>query len=423
VTPEREHLTGWQGAESQAQARTAGAFSCPSCGEVWSEQQRIEANLVAKLLHESQSIGEDGTVTGPAPQTDTLGFRWSAVNNLFLTGGDVAADEWRAAHASDEELAEREMRQFVWCLPVAPSKLQQTGLEAHELTNRMTELPRGTVPDGATCVTVGLDLGKYLAHWIAVAWSPGACGHVLDYGRLEVASEDLGVEQALLVMLRQFKEELLSGWPMSDPNAQRVLPEQVWVDAGYMAPTIYSFCREAGERFRPSVGRGAAQQTRQWYNRPTQTGSVVKFIGEGYHACWLPAEQLHLLELDADHWKTWVHQRLATPVGGQGAMTLFRAQPQEHLALAKHLTAESKTEEFVAGKGVVVKWERLRRQNHWFDALYNACAAGHGCGVRLVQEVVPTPSSPRRGPEQNVSEEWLDKLRMKPYPKWSSGDW
>ena len=67
-------------------------------------------------------------------------------------------------------------------------------------------------------------------------------------------------------------------------------------------------------------------------------------------------------------------------------MTLFQASPQEHLALAKHLTAEMKTEEFVAGKGVVVKWERLRRQNHWFDALYNACAAGHYCGVRLVGE-------------------------------------
>lgn len=64
-------------------------------------------------------------------------------------------------------------------------------------------------------------------------------------------------------------------------------------------------------------------------------------------------------------------------------MPLFRANPQEHLALTKHLTAETKTEEFVAGKGVVVKWERLRRQNHWFDALYNYCAAGHYCGVRL----------------------------------------
>jgi hypothetical protein len=92
------------------------------------------------------------------------------------------------------------------------------------------------------------------------------------------------------------------------------------------------------------------------------------------------------VEIDADHWKTWVHQRLVSPLDSAGATTLFEAKPQEHLALGKHLTAEVKTEEFVAGKGVVVKWERLRRQNHWFDALYNACAAGHYGGVRLVED-------------------------------------
>jgi hypothetical protein len=96
-------------------------------------------------------------------------------------------------------------------------------------------------------------------------------------------------------------------------------------------------------------------------------------------------DRLLLVEINADHWKSWVHQRLSTPVGSPGAMTLFQAGPQEHLALSKHLTAETKTEEFVAGKGVVTRWERLRRQNHWLDALYNACAAGHCCGVRLVE--------------------------------------
>lgn len=68
-------------------------------------------------------------------------------------------------------------------------------------------------------------------------------------------------------------------------------------------------------------------------------------------------------------------------------MTFFQASPQEHLALAKHLTAEVKTEEFVAGKGVVEKWERIRRQYHWLDTLYNASAAGHFCGVRLVDDL------------------------------------
>jgi hypothetical protein len=231
---------------------------------------------------------------------------------------------------------------------------------------------------------------------------------VIDYGRLEVASEDLGVEQALMVTLREFKEVVMAGFPGapgSPRDRQQVLPDQVWIDAGYTTQVVYAFCREAGMRFRPAVGRGASQQRSQWYNRPTQTGSVCKFIGEGYHANQLEAEQLLLLEIDADHWKTWVHQRLATPMGSPGAMTLFKtAQPQDHLSLAKHLTAEVKTEEFVAGKGTVVKWERLRRQNHRFDALYNACAAAHSCGVKLVEENLPPPEPPWRPQPHEIAQ-------------------
>jgi hypothetical protein len=41
------------------------------------------------LLHEGQTIDDAGNLQGDAPQTDTLGFRWSAVNNLFLTAGSI----------------------------------------------------------------------------------------------------------------------------------------------------------------------------------------------------------------------------------------------------------------------------------------------------------------------------------------------
>ena len=386
VSPEREHLAGWQGAQTQADARREGVFSCPSCAQAWSEGDRVTANQACRLLHDGQTIDAEGVIHGDPPRTDTLGFRWSAINNLFLTAWDCAADEWRASRSSDEENAEREMRQFVWCVPVAPSKWSETSLEWTGLTERIIDVARGVVPAEAQWLTAGVDLGKYLAHWIVVAWSPGATGHIVDYGRLEVAGEDVGVEQALLIALREFRELVQEGWPVGAPDGDVMVPGQAWIDAGYMTSVVYAFCRQAGRPFRPTIGRGAAQQHRQWYNRPTRTGSLVKQIGDGFHINRLPAEKLDLVEVNADHWKTWVHQRLSTPLGKPGAMSLFRAAPQEHLALAKHLTAETKAEEFVAGRGVVVKWERLRRQNHWFDALYNACAAGHVCGVRLVDD-------------------------------------
>lgn len=137
-------------------------------------------------------------------------------------------------------------------------------------------------------------------------------------------------------------------------------------------------------------------------------------LGEGFHINWLQADQVHLAEVDADHWKTWVHQRLKTPLGGAGAMTFFMASVQEHLALAKHLTAEEKTEEFLPGKGLVTKWRRLRRANHWLDCLYNASAAGHLCGVRLIRDPPPPPArrvSTYEGRCREDGRPWIDVER------------
>lgn len=412
VTPEREQLQGWQTADSQAAARDAGTFVCPSCEAHWNEEHRITANRQARLVHTGQRINDSGLIEGDPRRTETLGFRWSAVNNLFQTSGDIAADEWRASRNASEENAEREMRQFVWCLPVLPSRWEETALQEETITHRLAAWRQGLVPAEATHLTAAIDLGKYLCHWTLVAWLPGARGHIVDYGRIEVASTDLGVEKALLLALEQFKDQAIEGWEQAlAPNAapdskpQRVVPEVIWVDAGYMTEVVYAFCRR-WDGIYPSVGRGASQQRQQWYNRPTSTGSVVKLIGEAYHMCRLHDTRDELLEVDADHWKTWVHQRLSTPLGESGAMTLFQAEPHTHLSLAKHLTAERQTTEFISGKGVVTKWERIRRSNHWFDALYNACAAGHFVGVRLYGEEPQAAPPARQKPDRELDEHW-----------------
>jgi hypothetical protein len=64
-----------------------------------------------------------------------------------------------------------------------------------------------------------------------------------------------------------------------------------------------------------------------------------------------------------------------------------------------------------------VKWERIRRDNHWFDALYNASVAGHGSGVRLVDEKPAEPPKEKHDPTQ-----WIDPARffawLKDRPRW-----
>ncbi len=128
----------------------------------------------------------------------------------------------------------------------------------------MRKLPRGVVPSLTKQLTAAIDIGKFLAHWVLVAWEPQAIGHVVDYGRIEVPSDDLGVEQAVLVALKQFQDHALTGWPIDQANGKIRQPDQLWIDAGYTTESVYAFCRQAGERFRPTVGRGTSQMRRQW---------------------------------------------------------------------------------------------------------------------------------------------------------------
>ncbi|TWT51934.1 hypothetical protein KOR42_32160 [Thalassoglobus neptunius] len=79
------------------------------------------------------------------------------------------------------------------------------------------------------------------------------------------------------------------------------------------------------------------------------------------------------------------------------------------------LTAERQTEEFVNGKGVVTRWERTRRNNHWLDALYNACAAGHYVGARLLGDqsapIKRTRTLKQIAEQKQETRHWFDDQR------------
>jgi len=407
VTPEREHFRGHEQAENQLQAERLGRFHCPDCGDPLTADQRVAMNHAGRLLHRGQEIDSEGAVLGPLPETRTFGFRWNAFNNLFWSPAAIAADEYAAAHADDEEEAEKEALQFNWVRPYHPPQWDSTPLEIETLIRRQAPLRKGFVPVDAEYMTVGLDPGKRVGWWIVIAWLPDGSGHVVDYGTIEIPSDSLGVEPAIAAALRDFRDDLvMQGW--AQPDGQTRLPDQVWIDASYMGEVVYGFCREAGPRFRPALGLGTGQHYQRRYSAPKTTGSIVKFLGEGFHIIYVKKARTFAIEVDADHWKSRLHERLAQPADQAGGIRFFFSTDRnEHRSLAKHFTAERQVEEFIPGRGTVTRWVRESRKNHWFDAGYNACAAAHLVGVRVVKTDRPTAAArqtstatkprPRRG--------------------------
>ena len=401
---DRDWLIGWKEARDEIEAGERGAFACPHCGQRWTEEQRRTANLAGVLVHRGQRIekldegmavwadkepwapiaGSDHAVVGPLPRTRTLSFRWSAVHNLLRSAGNMAAEEWRAARAVDEENAQRAILQNLWALPYAPDLTELTPLRAEDIQKRRAEHPRGLVPDDTVVLSAGIDLGKWRGYYVVTAWTKTG-GHVVEYGCLDIATDALGVERATLAALREFRDRCATGWPLAKGGTRQ--PIQVWIDTNYAdsRASVIAFCRETNQGpvpslvhvFRPLLGRGGGAEAARAYTRPSKAGNVVHFVGEGYHLSWFKVDHLHVVEINVDQWKSWVHDRLAMPPEAEGAIALYAALPAEHLTFAKHLTAEKRVQAFVPGKGMVTRWERLRPNNHYFDALVYAAGAGH----------------------------------------------
>lgn len=415
VTPERDDLIGWDDAENVVDARHGSHFSCPACGVLWSDEQRTAMNETAIVLHRGQDLDEDWNIVGEMPKTETLGFRWSAINNEFLTTGDIAVELYNASLDPDQDNAERILNQFVFATPFIDDSVPAVTLDEVTICARYTSIPRGHIPPDALYVSAAMDLGKRLCHWIVLAWLEGGTCRVIDYGKIKVQSDTLGVEMALAQALREFYNLCEHGWEIQGRSTRRS-PDRVMLDSGWQgkddAYVVYQFIRAVGltGRYWPSKGYGTDTRLAGIYHQPKSIGGEVQLIGENYHINLLKEQGVYLVHINADWWKSFVHKRLTTPVGQPGAMTLFHhPEKHGHHELAKHITAEKVLREYVKDRGYVEKFHKIRKANHFLDALYLACMAGYLAGARVTiievtdYIVLPDEPEPRTPPEQDKS--------------------
>lgn len=403
VTPEREHLVGWEHATSEEDAAAKAFFACPACGQAWSEQDRATAATKAVLVHRGQEVTPEGLIVGEPPQTQTLGFRWSAIDNPFITAADLGAEEWRAKQSEDPVNAETKMRQFFWTLPAQPSARELLALTAKGLSQRMAKgSQQGIVPAGTIFITVGVDLGSRIAHWVAIAWQADGSGIIFDYHRPAVASQDHGVELAILLALREMRDKFDAGWEHAAGGGTWA-PDQVWIDFGYMSPVVMQFIAESGQmrdnRYRTAKGFGMKDGRVTNYRRPSKKTTLIHHIGEEYHFVVDEDYGEYRVDVNSDHWKSFLHERLSTPPARRGSLQFYETIG-DHLDIANQLVVEAQVEQYIPGKGFVTRWvNKHRRANHFFDAMYLACAAGHFCGVRIIDalsvRVIEEPEQPK----------------------------
>lgn len=385
VCLEREDFKGWQDCASDVEAMDKARFYCPKCNAAWTEEARRDANKKCMLSHTNEST--------------TFSFRWSAVNNMFLSMRDIAYDEWHASKRIDRDNAEREMCQFVWATPyVAPPPPDYISIES--LQQSVRGYMRGIIPEWAVVLTVGCDVGKHLLHWCAVAWAMDGTGHIIDYGRCECPSEELGPVAGIKNGLNTMHDLTTTlGWQKQDGTQ---MPRDIgFVDTGWnpdeQRDLVISWCKDKKANWWPAKGLGHSQggfKAKRMYTAPQRRTSTVLDTGDQWHTVMLGSGDIEVHH-NVDFGKLWVHSKLQQPGNNPGAMTLFTVSDyREHVAFLKHLTAEQLME--VDGEN---KWIKESSSNHWLDALVLAAAAARKQGVQIVPE---PPEKPKPNmPQQN----------------------
>lgn len=381
---ERHHLVGWQEGQTQIESGRLARWTCEKCGILLDEADRQEAVSRSKLIHKGQTINGDGEISGPIPETRTLGFRWNAWDNrLAWTTSFIAETEFAASKAKDQDAAGIMLGQFYWALPRESDAVDQYPLELDDVRQRRDEQwIRGLVPADSQFVTMGLDIGKHNLHWTLIAARPNDWHHVVDYGIAEVSqSEDTSF--AIRKALQAVASKVGQGWPVSGCDAV-VVPEQVFVDSGWgdYADLIYIACRDMGIRYRAIKGYGFGQGRNFGdtnYTSPDGKTKKVMLIGGGWHIAALEDKEFEIVHLDANYWKTRCHSGLSCKMGENGALTICSDGSEDRTKYDRHLLSEKPMlrQELVEGKGWQMRhvWVRQSKVNHWFDSTCYGLAA------------------------------------------------
>ena len=407
VSPDREHLVGWRGAENEDQAFERARYLCPACGEPIDDDQRRAMMRHVVAVHHGQRFDKELGVVGELPPCHTLFFHWTAFHNLLLPQGDIAVEEWEASLLEEgtqqRDEAERKLCQFTFSRPFKSELVEHEPLVARAIRKRQTAWPRNLCPPDTQKLAVGIDVGDWTCFWLALAGRACGARPIVAYGAFDVKrAKNDDPEERLKHALASFREEVdLPGF-IVEGTTQAKMADRVWIDGRHLTDAVAHGVRLDGplreNRWRLAMGAGAGQRT-QFYRHPPKARG--RRVGRQWYGEVNFVRRTLEVTFNADYWKLDVHEALRPdrPTGAPGAIDLpLASSPNEHDKITNHFANEQLRRDWVAEKGLVEKWVRTGHQ-HWLDALAMAAAALDESGYS------PDAESVRKAAEETAPDE------------------
>ena len=232
-------------------------------------------------------------------------------------------------------------------------------LGAAEITQKQSNYPRFVVPIDVQTVTAFIDVQKELLFYGLVGWTMNFGGYILDYGTFPKQTRSMFEKKSLPKMLTklypqmtedgriyaalmEFQQTLVDLRLERDGDRKIVAIDWIGVDSQYKPTTVKKFIRDLrNPRVMPCFG-GKWTGTEKPMNHPDYTRKWTTG-GRRLGPNWRLGDAssgVQRIEINPNSWKTFVHERLATPLGEPGAISLWKTDPFNHQLFANHMCSE-----------------------------------------------------------------------------------
>ena len=378
--------------------------------ELWSDYNNLRVKLIADGLNDKEIQKElnEFFLSHQDEMTGEMKPTW----NAFQNPGDISPlQKIMQLYYEDFGAFVRERMND----PQLAQTLEQSKLTVEGLEGKINNYKRGTVPIDVEAITCGCDSQTIGIYFCIVGHATDGTCYILDYGKLPKGRKNLpglygdkpleecvylGYTDLLKVLLnRRFTRvdglELPIGKILCDAShgATSARVQQAIID-----------CQDP--RIQPVFGRASTPDTQLFTKK--KPGELA---GQGWRMP--PVRSVkdangnrlinprHVL-LDVNSWKSTLRSKLLARQGTAGNMSVFCDAPANHREFFLHLTSERAN--LLTGKyGTIDVWKLLpNRQNHYWDVLNYATAAG--------SMVTFTGGSPSRNPFVNSQ---FDRGRVK----------
>ena len=320
-------------------------------------------------------------------------------------------------HAMNLKLQDETAFQSEYQNDPLPEDTEDDGLlSVDEIAGKVNGLAHEKVPIACDKLTMFIDVQKALLFYVVIAWSDDFTGAVIDYGAwpdqhrrqfsladakpsIQTTFPKAGFEGALYAALDALTKDYLGReWEREDGGVLKI--EKALIDANWGQSTdiIYQFCRQnvhAGVLL-PSHGRYVGASSKPMTEYRKQPGDRLGLNWMMPNVAGKRAIR-HVI-YDSNFWKSFVHARLAVPLGDKGSLSLYGRIPGIHQLFAEHLTAEYRVK--TQGRGRWVDEWKLkpeRSDNHWLD-----CTAGCAVCASMLGATLPELGTVRPAPRARI---------------------